>query len=98
MDSDNAENRKAALGLCSNQLRPLVLFVMGNSGSAKTASFQTRDLTHTNLDLPVEHFCSQWCLKRDGSPPTLLKPHQPITTISAKSTAPDLNTARAEGV
>lgn len=53
-----------------------------------------KDLTDANLVLRLEHFHSQWHLKRSGSPPFLLEPRQRITAISAKSTAPQLNTRR----
>lgn len=53
-----------------------------------------KDLTDANLVLRLEHFHSQWHLKRSGSPPFLLEPRQRITAISAKSTAPQLSTRR----
>ncbi|TLD19146.1 hypothetical protein PspLS_10049 [Pyricularia sp. CBS 133598] len=53
-----------------------------------------KDLTDANLVLRLEHFHSQWHLKRSGSPPFLLEPRQRITAISAKSTAPQSSTRR----
>lgn len=51
-------------------------------------------LLNQNLVLRLEHFSSQWHLKRDGAPQLLLEPRQRMDPVAANSAMPQSSTRR----